>query len=194
MCAVANCTSMRQIRWLVPPHCRGKAWPEKSLPLRRSEHCQNETCFAKERKKWQPKQRQGNSRKKQGMWKPPWEFNNGNKCSMGKTKKNGVLPWPCPAFLLQVSKWNLCEKTLKRKKECCNAWNVDCRLAINTEYGRKRERATSTVCSPSVQKKNCTLNSTRGTTLVGITTVDEQIARQRLGQHWFITEYITVYI
>jgi hypothetical protein len=24
--------------------------------------------------------------------------------------------------------------------------------------------------------------------------VDEQIARQRLGQHWFITEYIAVYI
>ncbi len=70
-----------------PAHRRGKAWPESSLPPRRSEHCQNETCFAKERKKGQPKQGQGNSRKKQGMWKPPWEFNSRNKCLQGKIEQ-----------------------------------------------------------------------------------------------------------
>ncbi len=29
---------------------------------------------------------------------------------------------------------------------------------------------------------------------VGVTTVDEQVARQRLEQHWFITVYIVAYI
>ncbi len=43
-----------------------------------------------------------------------------NKCSQGQNK-NGSMPWSCPcptrlfAFLLQVSKWNLCEKTLKKR-------------------------------------------------------------------------------
>jgi hypothetical protein len=34
-----------------------------------------------------------------------------------------------------------------------------------------------------VWKKNCAVNSRRGTTWVGVTTVVEQVARQRLGQH-----------
>jgi hypothetical protein len=43
-------------------------------------------------------------------------------------------------------------------------------------------------------KENCTVNSTRGTSSVGVATVDEQSARQRLGQHRIITAYIVVYI
>ncbi len=165
-------------RWLIPPHCRGKAWLERWLPPWRSEHCQNETCFAKERKKGQPKQRQGNFRKKQGMWKPLWKFNNGNKRSLGKNLQNGVLPWPCPCptrfcFFVKVLEMKPMWKNCEKKKKCCSAWNVQCRLAINTECGRKRERATSTVCSPSVWKKNYTVNCTRGTTWVGVTSVDE---------------------
>jgi hypothetical protein len=35
------------------------------------------------------------------------------------------------AFHLQVSKWNLCDKNIEKKRKCCSAWNVHCRLAIN---------------------------------------------------------------
>jgi hypothetical protein len=59
----------------------------------------------------------------------------------------------------------------------------------------EREREELALCvAQACERKNCTVNSTRGTTWVGVTSVDEQVGRQWLGQHWFITEYIAAYI
>ncbi len=58
-----------------------------SLPPRRSEYCRNETCFVKEQKKRQPRQLQGNSRKKPERGRPPWGHNKWNKCSRGQKEQ-----------------------------------------------------------------------------------------------------------
>ncbi len=116
-----------------------------------------------------------------------------------KTNKIGVLPWLCPCptrffvFLLQISKWNLCEKLWKEKKNCCSAWNVHYRLAMNTQNGQKREQATGAVCSPSVWKEKLYSEQFKRYNLSWSHHCG-RATRQRLGQHWFITAYIVVNI
>jgi hypothetical protein len=72
-----------------------------------------------------PVRTQGNIlRKKQGTGKPLWELTKRDKCLREQNKQEMERCSDCVCvqqdFLLQVLKWNLCEKTLKRK-QCCSA-------------------------------------------------------------------------
>ncbi len=73
---------------------------------------------------------------------------------------------------------------------------MKCTLQIgNEQVTWAKETGSDTLCvAQTCERKNCTVYCTRGTTLVRVTTVDEQVARQRLGQRWFITLRIAVHI
>jgi hypothetical protein len=129
----------------VPPHCKGKAWPERSLPPRQSDHCQIETCYERKQKRGQPKQLQGIvPRKKEGMEKPPWKLNKEKQMTHeNKTNKierctNCVRVQQNLIVELQVLKRNLCEKYFWVNVVVLGVHAA--RLVMNTKRGRKRKR------------------------------------------------------
>ncbi len=140
--------------WPVPPHHRGKASPERSLPPWQSEHCQNETCFVKEQKKGSPGNCRGIPGRNKGQGRRCEDSTNGTNVHGDKTNKKCPRPTRFLLFCYRSRSETYVKKLWKEKEMF---YCLKCTLQIDNKHVTWAKEWTSEwLCvqySPSVWKK-----------------------------------------